>query len=579
MSKDKNTITRLIKELAKYPQLFYSAVFLTLSISGIAIVRPLIINKTLNNIQSHFDTDMLHTAGITLIVLMLVEATLQYTNSVISVILGQKLVLKTRKKLFEHITKLSIHFFDTTPVGTIVTRAVSDMEAMNEIFSDGFTTILGSIVTIIVFIITMLFINVSLSLAVLSILPILLFATWLFKNGVQKAFKEVRNAVANLNRFIQEHLSGMSIVQQFNAENTEYIKFTDLNKKHRNAHIKSIWYYSVFFPVLEILSSIAIALVIYTSFKIKNFSLGEITFFIMMTQMLFRPLRMLADQLNTLQMGLVASERVYELLDKEIIQNDFGTTMLLDVKYGITFKNVSFNYPANPNLVLKNISFFIPANSVTAIVGHTGSGKSTIAGLISRLYDISIGEILIDNIPIQNYSLKSLRESTAAVLQDSYLFNDTILNNILLFNPHITKDIVIDAAKEIGLHNYIMSLPDNYNYMPQERGATLSSGQKQMIAFLRAYVHHPKIFILDEATSMIDSHTEQILQSTLKKVLENRTAIIIAHRLSTIQMAQQIIALNDGTIIEMVTHQELMKNKDYYYHLHQAQFESEQKYA
>ncbi len=570
--KKRNIILKIVSELQSYPKWFYSSILLTFLISFVSIFRPIMVNRLLNRIEQT-DTQQLIYFGIILILLLFIEALFQYGNSVISVILGQKLVLKTRKQLFHHVLHLPVSYFDKTPVGTIVTRVVSDMEAMNEIFSEGFTTILGSVLTILIFIATMLFINVKLTLSVLSVLPLLLFAVWLFKNAVQKSFTQVRNAIAHLNRFIQERLMGMSIIQQFNAEKQEFEKFKQLNQQHRNAHVQSIWYYSIFFPVLELLSSIAIAFLIYTSSILPNVALGDITFFVMMTQMLFRPLRMLADQLNTFQMGLVAAERVYQLLDEQIIQENDGKRVFQHLDQGIEFKGVSFYYQDKKVEVLSDINLFIPAKKVTAIVGHTGSGKSTLISLITRLYDIKKGEICIDNIPVQEYTLSSLRSKIAVVLQDPHLFNDTLLNNVRMFNSTISKDLVENAAKEIGIHDYIVHLEHGYDYIVQERGTNLSSGQKQLIAFLRAYIHHPEIFILDEATSMMDSQTEQLLQSALKKILINRTAIIIAHRLSTIQMADQIVVMHRGKIEDHGTHQQLIEKEGIYREIYETQLE------
>lgn len=571
--KKKNIILKLLSQLSLYPKWFYSAIILTLIISAVSIIRPLIVNKILNTITV-FDAHTITNFGLLLIALMLLESFLQYFNSVISVILGQKLVLKIRKELFHHILNLPVAYFDKTPVGTIVTRIVSDMEAMNDIFADGFTTILGSIITIIVFIAAMFYINVHLTIAVLIVMPFLLLSVWLFKNGVQKSFTQVRNAVANLNRFIQERLVGMSVVQQFNAETSELEKFKKLNKQHRDAHIQSIWYYSIFFPVLELLSSIAIALVIYNASLLPNVALGDITFFVMMTQMLFRPLRMLADQLNTFQMGLIAAERVFNLIDEQIPQLNEGKHVFQKLSKGIEFQNVNFYYQDKNNKILSDINLFIPANKTTAIVGQTGSGKTTLVNLICRLYDIQEGKLLIGNLPIQTYNLHSLRSKIAMILQDPHLFNASILDNVRMFNPEISKEEVQQGAIEIGIHHFIMQLPNNYDYIIQERGSNLSAGQKQLLSFLRAYIHKPEIFILDEATSMIDSYTEQLIQNALKKILIHRTAIIIAHRLSTIQMADHIIVMHQGKIAEQGTHQELLQLNGYYKEIYEAQFET-----
>lgn len=570
--KRKNIVLKLLSELQLYPKWFYSAIFLTLTISAVSIIRPLIINHLFKT-NNELDAGTLTQTGMILIALMLAESLLQYINSVVSVTLGQKLVLKVRKELYRHVLDLRIDYFDKTPVGTVVTRIVSDMEAMNEIFAEGFTTILGSIITIVIFIGTMLYINIRLTIAVLLVMPFLLLSVWLFKKGVQKSFTQVRNAIAQLNRFIQERLVGMSVVQQFHAEEAEMKKFDKLNKQHRDAHIQSIWYYSVFFPVLELLSSIAIALVIYTSSVLPSISLGEITFFVMMTQMLFRPLRMLADQLNTFQMGLIAAERVYALMEENLPQINEGTIEFNQLKKGIEFQNVYFHYQDKHTTVLSDVSIFFPANKITAIVGHTGSGKSTIISLICRLYDIQSGKILIDDIPVEQYTLQSLRKKIAVVLQEPHLFHDTIMNNVTLFNEEIPETLVKQAAQETGIHDMIMQLENDYHYIIQERGTNLSSGQKQLIAFLRAYVHNPEIFILDEATSMIDSQTEQQIQKSLSVILKNRTAIVIAHRLSTIQMAHQIVVLHQGRVVETGTHQELLQNGKYYKEIYEAQFE------
>lgn len=570
--KQKNSVLRILSELAQYPKWFYASILLTLIISGISVARPLLINILLNHIQQT-TIQQLILFGTALILLMILESVLQYTNSIISVILGQKLVLKTRQKLFQHILHLPVSYFDKTPVGTVVTRVVSDIESMNEIFAEGFTTIFGSIITIITFITVMFYVNVYLSIAVIFILPVLLLLIYWFKNSVQKSFTDVRNAIAQLNRFVQERLQGMSIVQQFNAEEKEFEKFKLLNAQHKNAHIRSIWYYSIFFPVLELLATIAIALIIYFSSLLPNIALGDITFFVMMTQMLFRPLRLLADQLNIIQMGLVAAERVYALMEHQIPQTNEGTHILQQLQKGIELKNITFYYSDKHTPVLSNLYTFIPARKITAVVGHTGSGKTTLINLITRLYDIQQGEILFDNTPVQHFTLQALRNKIAVVLQDPHLFNDIILNNVRMFNPTITKDQIEKAAQEIGIHEFILQLENQYHYIIQERGANLSAGQKQLIAFLRAYLHKPELFILDEATSMMDSQTEQLIQRTLKKILENRTAIIIAHRLSTIQMAHQIIVLHHGKIVETGTHAELLQQNGYYKTLYQAQMD------
>lgn len=570
--KQKKILLHILSELAQYPKWFYTSVFLSLIISGVSIARPLLIHDQLNHI-SQTTIQQLILFGTGLILLMIIESILQYAHSIISVTLGQTFVLKTRQKLYQHILNLPVSYFDNTPVGTLVTRVVSDMESMNEIFAEGFTTIFGSIITILTFITIMFYVNIYLSFAILIVLPVLLLLIYWFKNSVQKSFTDVRNAIAQLNRFVQERLQGMSIVQQFNAEEIEFEKFKRINEQHKKAHIRSVGYYSIFFPLLELLTTIAISLIIYFSSLLPNIALGDITFFVMMTQMLFRPLRLLADQLNIIQMGLVAAERVYAVMKHTIPQTNEGTVIFQQLKKGIELKNVTFYYSDKQTPVLSNINVFIPARKITAIVGHTGSGKTTLIHLITRLYDIQQGEIWFDDTPVQNFTLHSLRNKIAVVLQDPHLFKDTILNNVRMFNPAITQDQVEKAAQEIGIHEFILQLENQYNHIIQERGANLSSGQKQLIAFLRAYLHKPELFILDEATSMIDSQMEQLIQQALKKILQNRTAIIIAHRLSTIQMAHQIIVLHQGKIVETGTHAELLQQHGLYKTLYQAQMD------
>lgn len=566
-------IARILSYSKPYKLLFFSALVLTLTLSSLAIVRPLLINKTLNKIAISNPTDIdfipsqdkldyLNTMGMLLIGVLLLEAILQFTNMYITNVLGQNIVKDLRLQVYKHILKLKNSYFDKTPVGTLVTRAISDIESLSDVFSQGFIVIIGDMLMLVIFIVAMLLKNWVLSLITLSTIPILLVATTLFKNGIKKTFTDVRNAVASLNAFTNEHISGMRIVQLFNREQIEYEKFKEINEKHKVANIRSIWYYSVFFPVVEILSALSIALFVwFAGLKANtyNIQLGDITFFIMMINMVFRPIRMLADRLNTLQMGVVASERVFKVLDNhDVISEVEANTNLNPIIGKIEFKDVWFAYN-DENYVLKHCSFCINPGETVAIIGATGAGKSSIISLINRFYDINKGNICIDDVSIQYFPLHQLRQAVGVVMQDVFLFNDSILNNITLHNPEITKEYVIDAAKKIGIHEFISSMPDGYDYQVKERGVSLSAGQRQLIAFVRAYVYNPAIFVLDEATASIDVNTELLIQKASIELAKNRTSIIIAHRLSTISSANKVIVLDKGEIVEMGTPNQLLE--------------------
>lgn len=581
MSEQKNKLNlsllkRLLSYTNPYKKHFIAALVITLVLSGFAVVRPLLINKALNQfVGDTQNLSALNTIGFLIFGALVFEAVMQFANIYVTNYLGQNIVKDLRNQVYNHILKLKNSYFDNTPVGTLVTRAISDIESLSEVFSSGFIVISGDILMLITFVSVMLYKNWVLTLIVLSTIPLLMIATNLFKNGVKKTFTEVRNAVAALNTFTQEHITGMRIVQLFNREEQEYEKFIEINDKHRKANIRSIWYYSIFFPVVEILSAIAIALLLwYIGVKNNsmNLGLGDITFFVMMVNMLFRPIRMLADRLNTLQMGIVAADRVFKVLDTNEIIEDKGSKDLANVRGDIEFKNVWFAYN-NEHYVLKNVSFSIKAGETVAMVGATGAGKSTVINLLSRFYEINKGEISLDGTNIKDYSLEELRKNTGVVLQDVHLFNDSIVNNITLHNESITREEVIEASKKIGLHDFILTLPGGYDYVVKERGITLSAGQRQLIAFIRAYVYNPKIFILDEATSTIDTHTEQLLQLALDKISKGRTSIIIAHRLATIKNANKIMVFEKGEIAEQGTQQELLAKDGPFKKLYEMQFE------
>jgi len=572
-------IRRILGYTLPYKKLFYGSLFMTLLLSSLAIVRPLLISRALNEfVIKESSVDKLNYICLVILGFLLLEAFLQAINIRITNLLGQNIVRDLRNQVYNHILHLKNTYFDNTPVGTLVTRAVSDIESLNDVFSQGFIVIAGDIVMLIIFITTMFAKNWILAFLAIATIPLLFIATALFKRGVKKTFTLVRNAVASLNTFTQEHITGMRLVQLFNREEKELEKFKVINDQHRVANIKSIFYYSVFFPIVEILSSFSIALIIwFVGVKGKTYAvnLGDITFFVMMINMLFRPIRMLADRLNTLQMGIVSAERVFKVLDtNEKIENK-GTLEFKSVKSAIEFKNVWFAY-RNEHYVLKNVSFKIEAGKTVALIGSTGAGKSTIINLLSRFYEYNKGEILIDGIGIRDLNLESLRKNTGVVLQDVYLFNDSILNNITLNNPDIKFENVVNATKQIGLHEYILSLPGGFSYQVTERGQSLSAGQRQLIAFIRAFVYQPAVFILDEATATIDTQTEILIQKAVDKISEGRTSIIIAHRLSTIKHVNKVLVFDKGEIIEEGTIPELLKTDSRFKKLYELQNKKEE---
>lgn len=577
-TKNKKLNTALIKRILAYTKpyktLFFLSLFITLSVSALAIVRPLLISKALNDsVMANASMTQLNKICLLILSFLLLEAVLQVSVLRITNLLGQNIVKDLRNGVYKHILHLKNSYFDNTPVGTLVTRAISDIESLSDMFAQGFIVIAGDLVMLCIFITVMFLSNWMLALVALSTIPLLFIATSFFKKGVKKSFTQVRNAVAALNTFTQEHITGMRLVQLFNREEIELDKFKAINQQHRIANIRSIFYYSVFFPIVEILSSISIALLIWFIGVNKNnfqISLGDITFFVMMVNMLFRPIRMLADRLNTLQMGFVSAERVFKVLDtNETIQNN-GTITFESVKNNIEFKSLWFAYITD-QYVLKDISFEVKAGETIALVGATGAGKSSIINLLSRFYEFNKGGIYIDNKAIQDYQLESLRRNTGVVLQDVYLFNDSVLNNITLNNPDITFDQVEKATLQIGLFDFISSLPNGFHYQVTERGQSLSAGQRQLIAFIRAYVYQPSIFILDEATATIDTQTEQLLQLATEKISSGRTSIIIAHRLSTIKHVNKIIVFEKGEIIEQGSMKELMAKDSKFKKLYELQ--------
>ena len=495
-------------------------------------------------------------------------------------LLGQKVIYDIRVKLFNHILNFKMTYFDRSSVGRLVTRAVNDMETIASIFSQGLFMIVADLMQMLVVVLVMLALSWKLSLTIFLILPFILFATRKFQKSMKVAFNEVRTEVANLNSFVQERITGMKIVQLFNRQKIEYDNFVKINEKHKNAWLKTVWYNSIFFPIAELSTSITIGLIVWFGglnaiLEDSSITLGVIFLFIQLSQMLFRPLRQIADKFNTLQMGMVAANRIFKIIDTDSKIKNTGKNIGESLDGSISFKNVNFSYNQNETII-NNLSFNIKNGEKIAIVGSTGSGKTTIVNLITRFYDIQGGSIFLGKNDIKEYKLSSLRSKIALVLQDVFLFADTILNNITLYNPNISFDHVVSAAKKIGIHDFIMSMPGGYNYNVKERGVMLSQGQRQLISFLRSYIKNPSILILDEATSSIDSNSEELIQKATLKITENKTSIIIAHRLSTIVNSDRIFVMNGGELVESGSHKELIKKKNgYYKNLYDVQFKNE----
>lgn len=574
---DWDTLKRILKLALPFKSLFYLSFALGILVSIVTPLRPYLIQITVDKNIIQQNGKGLEFMAFILLLSLIVEFLVKYLFGLYSTKLGQTIMLDLRTKLFNHVQTMRLQFFDKTPVGIITTRTINDIEAINNIFSEGIINIVADVLTLIIVIGFMLFINWKLALVCLTTFPIIIYATYVFKEKVRLSFNDVREKVAQLNAFVQEHISGMRIVQIFNAQKKEYKKFEKLNHEHFVANDKSVLYYSVFFPTVEVILALAISLLVwYGATQVMNnvATVGIFTSFILYLNMAFRPLRMLADKFNTLQMGIIASERVFKLIDTNDKIEDNGKLAPKKINGNIEFKHVWFAYN-HDNFVLKDISFQVEAGKTLAIVGATGSGKSSTINILNRFYEINKGEILIDNINAKDYSLTALRSYIGTVLQDVFLFSGSIYENISLKNPNITKVQVIEASKLVGAHNFIMELPDNYDYNVMERGATLSVGQRQLIAFIRVLVYDPQILILDEATSSVDTESEILIQNAIQKLVSGRTSIVIAHRLSTVQNADKIMVLDKGEIKEIGTHNELIQLENgYYKRLHEMQFQS-----
>ena len=570
---------KLSTYIKPFKSTYYFVMISAILLSSFSTVTPYLLKVTVDDYIRPKDYQGMIFLVILMFLSLLLEVVFQFLFVFYANLLGQKVIKDLRVKLFNKILHFKMAYFDKTAVGRLVTRSVNDIETIASIFSQGLFMIIADLLKMVLVAGVMLYVDWSLSVIVFSVLPIILYATRLFQKSMKKAFEEVRIQVANLNSFVQERISGIKIVQLFSREKIEYDNFVSINKKHKKAWLKTVWFNSIFFPVTEISSSITIGLLVwYGGLNVisgGDVSLGTIFLFIQMSQMLFRPLRQIADKFNSLQMGMVAAERIFEILETHSNIEDKGTLKPSQINGNICLEKLGFSYIQGERII-NDISLEIKSGETIALVGATGAGKSTIINLISRFYEFDSGDITIDGISIRKYDLKSLRNKVSVVLQDVFLFADSLFNNITLFDSRISKDKVIEAAKNIGVHDFIESLPNGYDYNVKERGVMLSTGQRQLIAFLRAYISEPSILVLDEATSSVDSYSEEIIQRAIDTLTKGKTSIIIAHRLATVKNADRIVVMHKGDIVEQGTHDELLKFKDgYYAKLYDVQFAEE----
>lgn len=582
-------LTRVFSFVGPYRFIFWINVFLGIFLAFATPIRPYLIQATVNlaigkqvNLPQWVHWILPNEAFNSVVQLILAISLFQVAFIVLETMfrfcftygmswLGQQVIRDLRNKVYQKIMYWEMRQFDKTPIGTLTTRTINDIESINDIFSDGLIPIIADFLTIVVTLTTMFFINWELTLICLIPFPIMIVATYFFKESVNKSFVQVRNAVAALNAFVQEHISGMQVVQAFAAEEKEMKKFDAINERHKNANIKAIFAYSVFFPVVEVVLALSIGLIVWWVAG-QSLDAGMLVAFILFLNQIFRPLRMIADKFNVLQMGMVAAERVFKILDNEDITVNQGQYAPAQIQGAIEFKNVQFAYQA-PNWILNELNFTVAAGETVALVGPTGSGKTSIISILNRLYPYQDGQILLDGVLIEDYELDRLRASIGVVLQDVFLFSGSVYDNITLRNPSIRPEQVEEAAKMIGMHDFIMQLPGGYQYHVMERGATLSLGQRQLLSFIRALLYNPSILILDEATSSIDTESEQLIEKAIETLIQGRTSIVIAHRLSTIRKADQILVLEHGKIIEKGTHQHLMEQGGFYKALNEMQFD------
>lgn len=573
---DVQLLRRMMRYVKPYRGIFVASVILTIVMAGVAPALPMVIEYTLDKFILQTDTAGLRLMLVFMLALLVLQTVVRYFHTLMTSTLGQSVIRDLRIAVFNHITSLRLKYFDRTPIGRLITRTVSDLETIANIFSEGLIQIIGDILQLVVILGVMFYTDWKLTLIVLIPMPLMVGATYVFKEAMKSAFQDVRKWVANLNTFLQEHISGISIIQYFAREEQEMGKFRATNAEHRNAHIRANWYFSIFFPVIEIIMAIALGLLVWYGSKqvlAETLSPGVIVAFIMYINMIFRPIRELVDRFNTLQMGMVSAERIFAVLDTDERTPNTGTKQPPRIRGEISFDHVWFAYEGE-KWVLRDISFRIKPGETLALVGATGAGKSSTINILSRFYEVNKGAICLDGTDIREYELNYLRRTIATVLQDVFLFSDTVANNISLNDPAITQEQIENAAKQVGAHDFIMRLPGGYDYQVQERGATLSSGQAQLISFIRALVHNPRILVLDEATSSVDTETEGLIQQAIDTLMNGRTSIVIAHRLSTIQKADKIIVLDKGEIKEAGTHQELLRMEGYYKRLYDLQFHS-----